>query len=61
MPVDVHDKNIFLYFSIILITQRQETCNHLVSLDQLDMFAQKYEDISLITNATVLNAMFVDY
>lgn len=46
---------------IILITQRQETCNHLVSLDQLDMFAQKYEDISLITNATVLNAMFVDY
>ena len=46
---------------IILITQRQETCNHLVSLDQLDMFAQKYEGISLITNATVLNAMFVDY
>lgn len=46
---------------IILITQRQETCNHLVSLGQLDMFAQKYEDISLITNATVLNAMFVDY
>ena len=46
---------------IILITQRQETCNHLVSLDQLDMFAQKYEDISLITNATVLNAMLVDY
>lgn len=46
---------------IILITQRQETCNHLVSLDQLDMFAQKYEDITLITNATVLNAMFVDY
>ena len=46
---------------IILITQRQESCNHLVSLDQLDMFAQKYEDISLITNATVLNAMFVDY
>ena len=46
---------------IILITQRQETCNHLVLLDQLDMFAQKYEDISLITNATVLNAMFVDY
>lgn len=46
---------------IILITQRQETCNHLVSLDQLDMFAQKYEDISLITNAAVLNAMFVDY
>ena len=46
---------------IILITQRQETCNHLVSLDQLDLFAQKYEDISLITNATVLNAMFVDY
>ena len=46
---------------IILITQRQETCYHLVSLDQLDMFAQKYEDISLITNATVLNAMFVDY
>ena len=46
---------------IILITQRQETCNHLVSLDQLDMFAQKYEDISLITNATVLNARFVDY
>lgn len=46
---------------IILITQRQETCNHLVSLDQLDMFAQKYEDISLITNATVLNAIFVDF
>lgn len=46
---------------IILITQRQETCNHLVSLGQLDMFAQKYEDISLITNATVLIAMFVDY
>lgn len=46
---------------IILITQRQETCNHLVLLGQLDMFAQKYEDISLITNATVLNAMFVDY
>ena len=46
---------------IILITQRQETCNHLVSLDQLDMFPQKYEDITLITNATVLNAMFVDY
>lgn len=55
-------RKISFYISvIILITQRQETCNHLVSLDQLDMFAQKYEDTTLITNATVLNATFVDY